>query len=486
MNKYLRNTKGEARRRPLLDATNIKLILLVLMLLVVVYCMIKARNPETWAWMGFENQPEKAANGKKAVEPPVQKNFSSDADVSVSPAIPNHETENAQKKIQDDSPFDIQLANLDRKIESVEQEFWQQVFDRLSDEQKRDFHSLLRFAAGTTTADDKQIEAYRLLVAGIDRWRQKYHGQLLEHVTSIPEDAADKKKSWSEILFQVQKNWSEDLKPGLSARLAGDRVDQSHRAVLQRIRQNFLQPVLQAVVDSTPVARTQDAVAWLMVWEQLQSIDPWIGSKDSTRSVSQVELSSQPSRFRGQWVEVEGSVRAAQRKPLKNHALGFDQFYVLWIRATGGATIPICVYALDLPAGFPPVTEKMTELDEPIVAQGIFFKIRSYEANGGWRECPLVLCQSFAWNPRATKAISSRGEMPSLPWMVSALVAMGILSAAFAFWVYRTTSTRRHRSQVEEKRIAGVVQQLATNPDVKTVGERLKEMADQQSMANEP
>ena len=78
------------------------------------------------------------------------------------------------------------------------------------------------------------------------------------------------------------------------------------------------------------------------------------------------------------WLRFEAQLVLAYRVPAPDNTLGIEQYFVLWIKPAGGQLSPFLVYCLDLPSGFPSVSDRYsgastTELNEPIVVTGLFF-----------------------------------------------------------------------------------------------------------------
>ena len=81
----------------------------------------------------------------------------------------------------------------------------------------------------------------------------------------------------------------------------------------------------------------------------------------------------------------------------------------LWLRPQAGPDMPLVVYALDLPAGFPPVKPKDergqgTSLNEEVEVTGYFFKRWAYAAQDDIRSVPLILAASPRWLDRPSPA----------------------------------------------------------------------------------
>ena len=104
--------------------------------------------------------------------------------------------------------FEIQLSTLTSRIDSVEDDFWRQVYDRLRPDYRRDLFRLLRFVSDEISADDEKQEQFRTITKFLSKRRKSYQSQLFQHITSLPESQLESKKAWNEVLFQIQKSWN--------------------------------------------------------------------------------------------------------------------------------------------------------------------------------------------------------------------------------------------------------------------------------------
>ncbi len=468
------------QRHPVFDANMLRLCSLCVLFFVVIYLMLTARKPESWAWMGFKEEPKKSNISERSesdLRPSVL------GDVVINPEEPLIIGTRSTNQKQDDlesaesqPKFNIQLTNLSSKINSVEDDFWRQVYDRLQTNYRRDLFRLLRFAGNEITADREMQDRFGKIVKFLKTRRNVYQGQLFQHITSLPESQTDEKKNWSEVLFQIRTAWNDDYEPVLTARLNNKQLPKEQvEKALTRLRGYLEQQAFRDIRDGAPVGRAKEGVAWLMMWQNVMA------AKSSTveaMPVTQLELNSQPASYRGKQVKFRGFVRSARLQEIKDHELGIKQFYILWIKPEEKSTFPYCVYALDLPKDFPVVQRETVEMNEQIEVSGRFFKVRSYKARGGLRECPLVLTDTPTWFPQQDSASETSVVLPSWPVMVGSLFLIAFAAAGFAFWVYRATSSLRTESAATEAKVAKDFKALQQDPAVETVSDRLRKMSE--------
>ena len=241
---------------------------------------------------------------------------------------------------------------------------------------------------------------------------------------------------------------------------------------------------LRDVRDGAPVGRAKEGVAWLMTWKKILNKNQ--ESKTQPERVTQLQLNSQPKSFRGKQVVFRGHVRSAKLQTVENHELGIQKYFILWVKPEEKSTFPYCVYALNLPKGFPDVQRDAVELNEKVEISGRFFKVRSYQAQSGLRECPLVLADTPTWFPDESKNnLASSIDYSSWPFqsvflllLVGCLLVFAVAVGGLAYWISRATSGPRVVSPSEEAKVSEGIQDLQKNPAVETVSDRLRKMSE--------
>ena len=464
----------KSERRPVLDGNLIRLIGLLLALVTVVIAMSISAQPETWERLGFGAVEENENEGPTGEESQIAEKFP--AIVSM---VPGNDSSTQDSQSRDDrngqSPpegFQFELKRESPVLAKMESEFWRQSYSRLSQVERRTLYRWLRFAENRITADEDTRSEFVRLSKRFQKWRDDFHHGLLEHIASLDGRLDAEKRSWNEILLKLQDEWKLNSWPALTDRLNGESVTGEMEGALQRVRKRIFEQALSAVTDGTPLSRSEDAVAWLMTLEELQPGKNF----GNPVSVSQVELSSQPIQFRGQAVTFRGRVRAAKFWQPKQHELGIDRMYLLFLQSENPTTIPICVATTKMPPNFPPIERDWVELDESLVITGVFFKVRSYQAKGGFRECPLVLANEPQWIPSSLKE-SESSQLPSWKWFAGLLTLIAIFAIIVAAGIFRFTERNTHGIGKEDAELSQDLAELSRNPDVETVSERLKKMS---------
>ncbi len=485
--KFERETDDRPKRpRPVLDAAMIRLLMLFGMFFGVIYAMTVAAKPETWERLGFgEVKPKEEVQAKQNMLRTGLAEGEQNEDIQIQPEEPlirsgnGSNNQDSVKSVsdgpnQEDEQFEVRLLSLEKKIKAVNDDFWRQVYDRLSERNRKQLYSLIRFAENEITADSATIELFQKLTDALKRWRNEYESKLFEHLANFPADKEEEKKAWSEILYQVQAKWRDRSLPALTDRLYDREPAENTAEALGDVRRSVKRQALIRVRDGTSISRTKDAIPWLFTLDEM--LHPDVYPPESPTDVSRVELSSQPVSYRGKWVRFRGRVRSAKMWRMQDHELGVEQLYVLFLKPEENSTLPYCVVATQLPEGFPAVERQAVEMDEVVEVTGQFFKVRSYRAQGGWRECPLVMCHEPVWFPKEEVAVKSTVQLPGTPWIIAMVSIIAVLAIGVAVLVYTSTSSPRSGAEAEGEDVATGLERLANDPNVETVSERLGRM----------
>jgi hypothetical protein len=200
---------------------------------------------------------------------------------------------------------------------------------------------------------------------------------------------------------------------------------------------------LRSIRDDT-VWRPEEQGAWFHLCGQLRKSDSARLMEDSLGDPGYAALFRQPEVYRGRLVTVRGTVSLAYRVRAPNNESGVREYCVFWVRAAAGPGLPIVVYALGAPPGFPQLEDKDrsgkgTELNEDMEFTGYFFKRWAYRSREGISTAPLLLASAPRWfhePPTVTK-------LPSATFIVLWISSIAAISILLAVAAHRYTRTRR-------------------------------------------
>jgi hypothetical protein len=153
-------------------------------------------------------------------------------------------------------------------------------------------------------------------------------------------------------------------------------------------------------------------------------------------------------------------------------------YVVLWVKPAGSNQTPYCVYTKNLPEGFPEPEASFRKIREPVLIEGIFFKIRTYLAtNGKLEECPLILADTVQWQPAVAMDTTARWKPPT--WLLMLFfIGMPIVAAWLAISVYRATATTRQAGRKSDVDIADSLRVLAGESNIMTERDRVRQLQD--------
>lgn len=395
----------------------LRLLTIVGLLLLVLYLMREARKPERWAWMWGGQLP--VAEAERV------------------------EQDTHQVLIQEPT----QSPEPDDARERVRRDAWGHILASLQPAERAALDRLLLASRRQTALQQDERNAGRAVV---EKLRQQWNAFLSTAHSSLDDNVPNSQRSqWNAKLSEVEAEWQEELLPALQSPLEGRPWTPQERQVLQRVQVVLDALAIEAIRDDT-VWRAEEHPAWARLVEDLQSRAAERLRRESLGLVGYAALLRQPEAYRGKLVTVRGTAQLAYQSPAPDNVLGIHQHYVLWLRPQSGPDLPLVVYALELPASFPPVTAKDgrgrgTEIDEELEVTGYFFKRWVYAAQDDLRSVPLILAATPRWlsRPPAAAENGSPSKSTTAAWLLAAVVA----SLGLVMWAYRATRTgSRHAS----------------------------------------
>ena len=479
-----------------------QLFVLVAMLLLVIFAMNEAGKPENWEWMGFEEQASTSATddsdssqaadeaSKLASEVTEKPRFKSSPKQSPARTL-GHSGEDASKS--DSIELAPDLGSIRASIGNSESnqtapgsasasEFWRSILGKMKPEQQANFLKMVRAMRHGKTLDPGIVESCVSLVTVVARNRERYHQQLFDQLTLAIEGSDEKKKLASD-LFESQKVWEEKILPAFKATVKGEDFTLAQLQAVNRL-QAMLDPILfDQVQDKTAIGWAGDAEAWKRIWEvvlgpagNLIPDEP----PPSFKPVTRIELMSQPKCYRGKPVSVQGWVRAARIDRLgEDSELGIPHRYILWMRPKETKQGPYCIYAHELPSGFPELSDQFQDLNENVEIEGYFFKIRTYvAADSSAANSPLIVASKLT-RIAPVEHTSVNSWVPSRGLFVALLLVMPILATAIAWWAFRSTKTKPYQPGAKTAgKIDQSLRDLTSDPNVQTDREKVQALYD--------
>ncbi len=344
--------------------------------------------------------------------------------------------------------------------------------------QRITLYQLLKRIRHGETLPANDIERFESLVNFIEQGRQQFHSDHLSEL-AFSRESPQEKASLANELYESEQSWKQHELPSLQAALQSEAISDEQRSAMEQL-QAVLDPTIDSFVsDWTAQGWEGDSPAWGRMWELIFS-----GHLPPPDRVSHLELMAQPHQYRSLHVRVRGSIQSAWQEPLSIRDFGIDQLFVLVIRPDDSNVSPFFVYADELPAGFPPLSRRPLTMDEPVVVDGLFFKIRTYlDSERQVQNGPMILASRIEPVASAHVAIGPiRGPLPEVTkgvWGVGLLmlVLIGIATMWFAF-----RSRQRIRFNPGPNRTREIhedLQSLIGQEGPKTDQERIQELYDQ-------
>lgn len=114
---------------------------------------------------------------------------------------------------------------------------------------------------------------------------------------------------------------------------------------------------------------------------------------------------------------------------------GVDTYYQLWLQPDDRPSLPIVVYSMQLPQGFPVATE----MKEEVTLVAVPYKRWPYLAQDTMRSAPLVLAPTVTWEAAAPVASA---EITGTQMTLVVLGAIAVAALVVTFVIKRTNQGR--------------------------------------------
>jgi hypothetical protein len=462
-----------------------RLTILFAMLILVVVAMREAGKPERWNWLLGDQSAELATDERLAGKVSSQ---------STDPQ-PTHGTSDSEPGLPNAAIGAGASMTLIKPSLSMDEpptypaaasDFWAMIMRKLDTEQQRDWFRLLKSVrCGKPIDSDRRIEIEKL-VEIVSHQRELFHRDRFDQLAVLADGTEEKTKRANE-LYESEQMWDAKILPALTAVLAGNDFTVSQLQQIERL-QLVLDPlILMEVQDHTTIGWEGDSAAWVRLWERVR--DPRFPASNNTSNrlaeatpvVSHLQLSSQPDFYRGKPITVRGRVLSARQEMLDDSELGVPHYFVLWLQPADSNVAPYCIYALELPVGFPPVSERFSKHNQPIEATGLFFKIRTFvDGSNQVSESPVILTNQLTMTEDNTDSLLSVSNfrLPLQAW-IGFLVLMPLVAATIAWLIFRGSETRRYQpGALMTKKINRGLQALTRDPGVQSDVEKIQDLYD--------
>jgi len=227
---------------------------------------------------------------------------------------------------------------------------------------------------------------------------------------------------------------------------------------------------LAAIRDDEPFRKAEHP-AWFKLFGVLQTEDQVSLDERSIGPVTFIQLYRQPKEYRGELVELRGTLRRSEPLPAPPNDHGIESYYRTWVFPDDNPSNPIVVYTLSVPDGFP---SGMT-LVEKVELQGFFFKRWPYVATDAIRTAPVVLASELDW------IAMPEAESPAPPLSIGAMLGLATAFAALVVIVVWWRTRTVHSAEPEPAVLDALGEVDYEEPHDSTTRLRLLAEAEQES-----
>lgn len=217
-----------------------------------------------------------------------------------------------------------------------------------------------------------------------------------------------------------------------------DNYEEDLAQEIGRREAQFDKSILRRVKDNTLGVRREEGEAYYRLLDHARHVPTEALERTGARDVLYINLMTQPDRFRGEPITIQGDLWRLYEFPAGPNPYGLKTLYEGWIFTGDSSNHPYRVVFTHLPKELEPGDN----LRRPVKTTGYFFKREGYASSGGMHVAPTLLA-------KRVDSYRSPNSMPSadamVPYMIGVITAVGL-----AFMVTLVSFVIRDRRAARE------------------------------------
>jgi hypothetical protein len=192
------------------------------------------------------------------------------------------------------------------------------------------------------------------------------------------------------------------------------------------------QGLLKTIRDNTRF-RDEEKAAWFNMLGVLKHGGEAELRRASIGRISWLQLNEQSAEYRGELVNVLGTICRAHRVDAQKNDLGIDGYYQVWLEPDDNTKRRIVVYCLELPEGFP----TGMELAERARVTGFYFKRWLYMGQKDLETAPVLLAKTVGWKKTPAAASDAPAGLDSIYFLIAAAIVLSLLAIGYILYCTR-------------------------------------------------
>ena len=176
---------------------------------------------------------------------------------------------------------------------------------------------------------------------------------------------------------------------------------------------------LDVVKDNTVGVRRDESEVFYWLLDHARRVPTATMEQAAEREVQYINLMTEPDRYRGEPITIEGDLWRLYEFTARPNAYGVTKLYEGWVFTGDSSHHPYRIVCTSLPTG----VEPGENLRKPVRITGYFFKREGYRSNGGVHVAPTLLARRISINPMPNGIPQTAGI---LPYMVGTIMAVGM------------------------------------------------------------
>lgn len=194
---------------------------------------------------------------------------------------------------------------------------------------------------------------------------------------------------------------------------------------------------LDLVKDNTLGIRNDEAEVFYWLVDHARHISSAALDRSGTTEVQYVNLMTEPDRYRGDPITIEGDLWRLYEIEAGPNDYGVKRMYEGWVFTGDSGNHPYRIVCTGLAKGIQP----SESLRKPVRITGYFFKREGYRSNGGVHVAPTLIAHRIEINPMPNGIPLTAGVVPYMTGAIIA-IALALLVTIVSFAISDERSSR--------------------------------------------
>jgi hypothetical protein len=280
----------------------------------------------------------------------------------------------------------------------------------------------------------------------LDAWFESGR-EMVAQLQMKMEQSTEQHEDWLRNLQRFQEQWNL-LDRAYRQSADGELPAATFRRELDPVFQHLVtqrldQVLLQSLRDGSPWSGVERVVFWRLLQ---RGIAEELSDPAEIPLIPARQLDRSSSRYRGDWIRFQGSVRRVDRIQRSHPILNHGHYWVMWLRGADGSSQPVAVYSAHQLA-----EQLRSEVDQgrfpDVEIVGLVGKRLAYASQDGVQIAPTLFAGSIVQFAPERLAV----ERPGTAWLAWQIGTAGVAAVAISLLLLFPAWQRLRKTPVSKR-----------------------------------